>query len=89
MQKKSKFIILNDPLFAFSTTELAQMQTVSSEQIQYSQNLPMILDKIEIDLGQNFILNSSFDEIKSKVDELFRPIPVSNSIRKDVDKVPQ
>ncbi|MBD3904478.1 hypothetical protein NAL32_07515 [Chryseobacterium sp. Ch-15] len=89
MQKKSKFIILNDPLFAFSTAEIAQMQTVSSEQIQYSQTLPMILDKIEVDLGQNFILEKSFDEIKAKVDELFKPIPASNSGKKDEDVVTQ
>ncbi|MDV7696295.1 zinc finger-like domain-containing protein [Chryseobacterium soli] len=83
MQKKSKFISLNDPIFAYSTAELAQMQTVSSEQIQYSQMLPMILDEIENEMGQKYILDNNFDEIKAKVDQIFSTKPVSNSIKKD------
>ncbi|KAB1228453.1 DnaJ-like cysteine-rich domain-containing protein [Chryseobacterium viscerum] len=89
MQKKAKFITLNDPLFAFSTAELSQMQNVPSDQIQYSQLLPMILDEIENDLGQKYILNSSFEEIKIKVDELFKVKHVSNSAKKDEGTVNQ
>ncbi|WP_148043483.1 zinc finger-like domain-containing protein [Chryseobacterium sp. G0240] len=82
MQKKSKFIQLNDPLFAFSTAELSQMKTVDFEQIQYSQLLPMILDEIEKDLGQTYILDSSFEDLKTKVDEIFSTKNVNNSIKK-------
>jgi hypothetical protein len=89
MQKKSKFIQLNDPLFAFSIAELAQMQAVPSEQIQYSQMLPMILDEIENNMGQSYILNGSFEEIKAKVDKIFAVKYVSNSVKKDNDTVIQ
>lgn len=83
LQKKSKFILLNDPLFAFSTAELAQMKTVSSQQIEFSQMLPMILDEIENEMGQAYILNSTPEEIKVKVDQIFASKSVSNSLKKD------
>jgi hypothetical protein len=89
MQKKTKFISLNDPLFVFSTAELSQMKTISSEQIQYSQMLPMILDEIENDQGQKYILDSDFQTIKTSVDAIFKTKYVSNSIKKDEEGAPQ
>jgi hypothetical protein len=81
MQKKAKFIQLNDPYYAYSIEELKVLQ-VPSDKIEYSNLLPMILDEIEQDYTQNFILSKSIEEIKAKVDDIYAKKTVNNSARK-------
>lgn len=83
--KKSKVIALLDPLFAYSIDEISKLQTITPEQIHFSQLLPIILDKIEEKHTQKFILDNNIDTIKEKVMELYEKEPksVNNSESKN------
>lgn len=87
LQRKAKFISLYDPYFIYSIDETAKLQGIPAELVQFSHLLPMILDEIEQEKTQSFILDKPFDEIKAEVDRIFKAKSVSNSIEETAETV--
>lgn len=87
--RKSQIINFLDPLSIYSVLEVTSMiqsNLVSREDFNFSVRLPKILDEIEVENSQKFILESSFEKIGDKVNEIMKK--ASNSLPKIVEKVP-
>ena len=86
MQKKTDLIIQMDKLSSYSIEEqqaMANIGQVSQVDLQFSADLPIILDKIIREKGNDWFLSSDFDSINALVQQYFlemqQPlIPIQN-----------
>lgn len=88
MKKKSEFILDADKTAVFSVDEKLTQQTLgifTKEDCLFSDALPLILDKIVRDKGEDYFLNASFDKLKQDVDAAFAPMkPTINQYPDDI-----
>ena len=78
MKRTSQIIRQVDPIFVVSETDKQVMLmggAISADEWRFSVKLPIIIDQIIREKGQEFILNSDIEIIKKEIDRIFLAMP--------------